>query len=90
MKKILVIGAGAFGLGIAKVLADKNIELNDVVIVTPENVEQHKDEIMAQSQFEPEPIMIQAQQKFEDDIFISKVNEKPFWQTMKKNKKKKR
>ena len=89
MKKILIVGAGACGLGIARVLADQNVKLEDVIIVTPDNIDQHKEEIMAQSQFAPEPIMIHAQPKF-NDVFIPRLNEKPFWQTMKKNKKKKR
>ncbi len=88
MRKILLIGAGA-GIGISRVLADQKVRPEDVVIVTPENIDQHKDEIMAHSPFAPEPIMIHAQPKFED-VFIPRVNEKPFWQTMKKNKKKKR
>jgi malic enzyme len=90
MKKILFVGAGACGLAISRVLSAQKLSIDDVVIVTPENISQHKEEIMAQSQFLPEPIMIKAQQKF-DDISISiPRNEKPFWQTIKKNKNKKR
>jgi predicted dinucleotide-binding enzyme len=89
MKKILIVGAGACGLGIAKVLTDHNVKLDDVIIVTPENMEEHKEEIKRQSPFEPEPIMIHAQPRCED-VFIPRKNEKPFWQTIKKGKKKRR
>jgi malic enzyme len=85
MKKILIVGAGACGLAINKVLSAQGLSNEDVIIVTPENVDQHKEEIMAQSQFAPEPIMIHAQPK-NDEFFIPRVNEKPFWQTMKKSK----
>lgn len=88
MKKILVIGAGACGLAISRVLSAQKVSADDVVIVTPENVDQNKEEIMAQSQFAPEPMMIHAQPRFEE-VFIPRVNEKPFWQTIKKSKKKK-
>jgi len=89
MKKILIVGAGACGLAISRVLSAQKLSAEDVIIVTPENVDQHKEEIMAQSQFAPEPIVIHAQPKF-NDVFIPRINEKPFWQTMKKSKRKKR
>jgi len=87
MKKILIVGAGACGLAIARILSTQKSD--DVIIVTPENIDEHKEEIKAQSPFEPEPIMIQAQPRYED-VFIPKREEKPFWQTIKKGKKKRR
>ena len=85
MKKILIVGAGACGLGIAKVLTDQNVKLDDVTIVTPENMEEHKEEIKRQSPFEPEPIMIHAQPRFED-VFVR--DEKPFWKLLRRGRKK--
>jgi len=66
MKKILIVGAGACGLAMSRVLSAQGLSMSDVIIVTPDNIKEHKEEIQKQSPFEQEPIPIIAQPRFDE------------------------
>ncbi len=66
MKKILIVGAGAYGLAVSRVLSGQGLSMSDVIIATPDNIKEHKEEIKSQSPFEQEPIQIIAQQRFDE------------------------
>jgi malic enzyme len=68
MKKILIVGAGACGLAVSRVLSAQGLSNSDVVIVTSDNIKEHKEDIQKQSPFEKEPISIIAQPRFDDYI----------------------
>lgn len=69
MKKILIVGAGACGLAISRALSAQGLSREEVVIVTPDNIDEHKDEIIAQNrQFEQQPIPFTAQPRLEEYI----------------------
>lgn len=72
MKKILIVGAGACGLAISRVLNAQGLSKNDVIIVTPDNIHEHKEEIKKQSPFEQEPIPIVAQHRFDEGYIPTK------------------
>ncbi len=65
-KPILVVGAGVGLTAIARTLASENLKIDDVVIVTPENIDQNAEEIKNNSPFAPEPIMIEARPPMDD------------------------
>lgn len=68
MKNILIIGAGACGLSISRLLSAQTFSVSDVVIATPDNISEHEKGIKKQSQFEQESIAIVAQPRFEEYI----------------------
>jgi len=72
MKKILIVGAGACGLAISRVLSAQGLSHSDVIIVTPENIHEHEEEIMKQSPFEQEPIPFVAQPRFDEGYVPTK------------------
>lgn len=70
MKKILIVGAGACGLSISRLLSAQG-NLEDVIIVTGENINEHKD-IMQTRQLTTEPILYTAPPMIEDTYIPTK------------------
>lgn len=78
-KPILIVAANIGMASVARVLASHNLKVDDVVIVTPENVDQMKEEIASQRPFEREPIKIEAMPPMDEYVPTRKELEKhPF------------
>ncbi len=64
---IIIVGAGACGLAMSRLLSSKFPD--EVIIVTAQDsLGEHKEEIVRQSQFEPEPIPFLAQPRFDEYV----------------------
>ena len=91
-KKILIVGIGACMTSISKVLASEGIDKNDVIIVTPENIDEHRDVIQEQNPFKSEPIMLTAPPRMDDEYMPTRaeIESHPFSKFMGKGRKGKR
>jgi hypothetical protein len=69
MKKILIVGMGACGLSMSRLLSTQR--LGDVTIVAPENINEHE-ETMQQRQLSMETILLTAPPKFETEYIPTK------------------
>jgi malic enzyme len=68
MKNILIVGAGACGLAISKILSAQGLSSDEVIIVTSENIHKHEEEIKKQNPLSQESILIHAQPRFDEYI----------------------
>lgn len=70
-KTILIAGAGSTKAEIEKAVAAAGYNMQDVIVVSPDNIEECKDIIMQNSPFEPEPLKITKERV--DDLEIQKI-----------------
>lgn len=73
-KTILIAGAGSTEAEISKAVAAAGYNIKDVIVVTPDNIEECKNVIMQNSPFEPEPLKITRERI--DDLEIQNIKQK--------------
>lgn len=71
-QRIIIVGMGACLTSVRRVLEDKGHNLDDYIIVTPDNINEHKEEIMQTRQLTTEPILLTAPPRIEDTYIPTK------------------